>query len=139
MVRGCAVSKRYINVCNCDMFGVVNVYLDHLKFYQVLNNVIITVNSLELNVLRIQLQRPVHRLQSSIICCSKEQLEDMIIPKSFSLLTLSITYNFWANISINIITSNRYICRKRQILKFLGVKNHVVSFSLVIYTIEIRL
>ena len=32
MVLGCAVSRRYINVCNCDMFGVVNVYLDHLKF-----------------------------------------------------------------------------------------------------------
>ena len=22
----------YIYVCNCDVFGVVNVYLDHLKF-----------------------------------------------------------------------------------------------------------
>ena len=32
VVRGCAVSRRYINVCNCNMFGVVNVYLDHLKF-----------------------------------------------------------------------------------------------------------
>ena len=32
VVRGCAVSSRYINVCNCDMFSVVNVYLDHLKF-----------------------------------------------------------------------------------------------------------
>ena len=32
VVRGCAVSRRYINVCNCDMFSVVNVYLDHLKF-----------------------------------------------------------------------------------------------------------
>ena len=30
VVRGCAVS-RYINVCNCDMFSVVNVYYDHLK------------------------------------------------------------------------------------------------------------
>ena len=30
--RGCAVTRRYINVCNCDMFSVVNVYLDHLKF-----------------------------------------------------------------------------------------------------------
>ena len=56
-----------------------------------LNNVIITVDSLELNVMRIQLHRPVHRLQCSIICCSKEQFEDMIIPKSFRLLTLSIT------------------------------------------------
>ena len=32
VVRGCAVSRRYINVCNCDMFSVINVYLDHLKF-----------------------------------------------------------------------------------------------------------
>ena len=30
VVRG--VSRRYINGCNCDMFSVVNVYLDHLKF-----------------------------------------------------------------------------------------------------------
>ena len=32
VVRVCAVSRRYINACNCDMFSVVNVYLDHLKF-----------------------------------------------------------------------------------------------------------
>ena len=32
VVRGCGVSRRYINVCYCDMFSVVNVYLDHLKF-----------------------------------------------------------------------------------------------------------
>ena len=31
VVRGCAVSRGYINVCNCDMFSVVNVYHDHLK------------------------------------------------------------------------------------------------------------
>ena len=30
VVCGCAVSRRYINVCNCDMFSVVNVYHDHL-------------------------------------------------------------------------------------------------------------
>ena len=29
---GCAVSRRYIDVCYCDPFSVVNVYLDHLKF-----------------------------------------------------------------------------------------------------------
>ena len=29
---GCAVSRRYVDVCYCDMFSVVNVYLDHLKF-----------------------------------------------------------------------------------------------------------
>ena len=30
-VRGCGVSRRYIDVCYCDMFSVVNVYLDHLS------------------------------------------------------------------------------------------------------------
>ena len=29
---GCAVSRRYVDACYCDMFSVVNVYLDHLKF-----------------------------------------------------------------------------------------------------------
>ena len=36
VVRGCAVSRRYIHVCNYDfwliLFSVVNVYLDHFKF-----------------------------------------------------------------------------------------------------------
>ena len=32
VVRGCGVSRRYIDVCYCGMFCVVNVYLDHLKF-----------------------------------------------------------------------------------------------------------
>ena len=32
VVRGCAVSKRYVNVCKSDVFSVVNMYLDHLKF-----------------------------------------------------------------------------------------------------------
>ena len=32
VVCGCAVSRRYIDVCYCDMFSVVNVYLDHFKF-----------------------------------------------------------------------------------------------------------
>ena len=32
-VRGWTVSRRrYIDVCYCDMFSIVNVYLDHLKF-----------------------------------------------------------------------------------------------------------
>ena len=30
-VRGCAVSRRYTDICNCAMFSVVNVYLVHLK------------------------------------------------------------------------------------------------------------
>ena len=32
VMRECGVSRRYIDVCYCDMFSGVNVYLDHLKF-----------------------------------------------------------------------------------------------------------
>ena len=53
VVRGCAVSRRYIYVCNCDMFSIVNVYLDHLKFcvlliegMSVLVNVMLSLMSL---------------------------------------------------------------------------------------------
>ena len=35
VVCGYAVSRRYVYVCYCDMFSVVNVYHDHLKFYVV--------------------------------------------------------------------------------------------------------
>ena len=35
VVCGCDVSRRYVDVCYCDLFSVVNVYLDHLKFYVV--------------------------------------------------------------------------------------------------------
>ena len=32
VVRGCVVSKRYIHVFNSDVFSVVYMYYDHLKF-----------------------------------------------------------------------------------------------------------
>ena len=38
VVRGCGVSRRYIDVCYCDMFSVVNVYPDHLKLCAVCIN-----------------------------------------------------------------------------------------------------
>ena len=38
VVRGCGFSRRYIGVCYCDMFSIVNVYLDHLKFCDVFIN-----------------------------------------------------------------------------------------------------
>ena len=38
VVRGRAVSRRYIDVCNCYMISVVNVYLDHLKFCVMCSN-----------------------------------------------------------------------------------------------------
>ena len=30
VVCGCVASMRYINVCNCDMLSIVNVYLNQL-------------------------------------------------------------------------------------------------------------
>ena len=50
VVRGCAVSMRYIHVCNCDMFSVVNVYLEHLKVCVVCINVRRYVDGSECNV-----------------------------------------------------------------------------------------
>ena len=38
VVHGCAVSIKDINVCNSDMFSVVNMYLAQLKFYGVCIN-----------------------------------------------------------------------------------------------------
>ena len=38
VVCGCAVSRRYINVCDNDVFNVGNMYLDHSKFYVVCIN-----------------------------------------------------------------------------------------------------
>ena len=35
VVRGCAVSRRHINVFSCYMFSVVYVYHDHLKIFVV--------------------------------------------------------------------------------------------------------
>ena len=32
LVRGCAVSRSYINDCNSDVLSVVNMYVDHLNF-----------------------------------------------------------------------------------------------------------
>ena len=39
VMRGCGISRRYLDVCYCDMFCVVNVYLDHLKFCVVCINI----------------------------------------------------------------------------------------------------
>ena len=38
VVRGCAVSRRYINGCDGDAFSVGNMYIDYLKFYVVCIN-----------------------------------------------------------------------------------------------------
>ena len=58
VVRGCDVLKRYIHVCNCDMFSVVNVYLDHLMFCVVCINVRRYVCCRECNVVSDDVMNP---------------------------------------------------------------------------------
>ena len=58
LVRGCAVLRRYVNVCNCDMFSVVNVYLDHLKFCVVCINDQMYVCCSECNVVSDECNEP---------------------------------------------------------------------------------
>ena len=51
-VRRCGVSRRYIDVCYCDMFSVVDVYIDHLKFCVVcINRSIVEDMSVVVNVM----------------------------------------------------------------------------------------
>ena len=46
VMRVCAVSRRYIHLCNCDIFSVVITYLDHLKLCVVCNKQEIIVSEM---------------------------------------------------------------------------------------------
>ena len=63
VVRGCVVSRRYIDVCKCDMFSAVNVYLDH--------SVCINVCCGECYVVSEDCDEPTSRLVQPIVahCC----------------------------------------------------------------------
>ena len=71
VVRGCAVSRRYIDVCYCDMFSVFNVYLDHLKFCVVCVNGRRYVCSGECYVVSDECDEPTSCLVQPIVahCC----------------------------------------------------------------------
>ena len=71
VVRGCGVSRRYIDVCYCDMFSVVNVYLDHWKFCAVCNNSRRYVCCSECNVVSNECNEPTSCLVQPIgaHCC----------------------------------------------------------------------
>ena len=58
VVCGCAVSRRYIDVCYCDMFSVVYVYLDYLKFCVVCINSRMYVCCCECNVFSNECNEP---------------------------------------------------------------------------------
>ena len=58
VVRRCGVSMRYIDVCYCDMFSVVNVYLDHLNFCVLIVEVISVVVNVMLSLMSIMSPPP---------------------------------------------------------------------------------
>ena len=65
--RGCAVSRRYINVCNSYVFFfVINMYFDHLKFCVVCINGRRYVCCREYYVVSVECDEPTPR--SSIDC-----------------------------------------------------------------------
>ena len=66
VVRGCGASRRYIDVCYCDMFSVVNVYLDHLKFCVVCINSLRYVCCSECNVVSNECNEPTSSLVQPI-------------------------------------------------------------------------
>ena len=66
VVLGCAVSRRYINACNCDIFSVVNVCLDHWNFCVVFINGQRYVCYSECNVVSNECNEPTHCLVRSI-------------------------------------------------------------------------
>ena len=68
VVHGCTVSRRYINVCNCDMFSVVNVNIDHLIFYVVCINGRRYVGCSECNVFSNECNEPTPALCTLSAC-----------------------------------------------------------------------
>ena len=71
VVCGCGVTRRYVDVCYCDMFSVVNVYLDHLKFCVVYINSRRYVCCSECNVVSNECNEPTSCLVQPIgaHCC----------------------------------------------------------------------
>ena len=58
VVRGCGVSRRYIDVCYCDVFSVVNVYLDHLMLCVLIVEVMSVVVNVMLSLMSVMSPPP---------------------------------------------------------------------------------
>ena len=55
---GCGVSRRYIDVCYCDVFSVVNVYLDHLMLCVLIVEVMSVVVNVMLSLMSVMSPPP---------------------------------------------------------------------------------
>ena len=99
VVRGCGVSRRYIYVCYCDMFSVVNVYLNHLNFYVVCINSRRYVCCSECDVVSNECNEPptclfdfivsqnidVLALIETLLCCGDNDVLNEVLPSSYAI------------------------------------------------------
>ena len=71
VVHGCGVSRRYIDVLYCDVFSVVNAYLDHLRLCVVCINGRRYVCCGECYVVSVECDEPTSYLVKPILahCC----------------------------------------------------------------------
>ena len=88
VVRGCGISRRYIDVCYCDMFSVVNVYLDHMKFCVVCINSRRYVCCSECDVVSNECNEPISCLVQPISALGFLNCDDVcmcVVNKQFEL------------------------------------------------------
>ena len=131
VVRGCGVSRRYIDVCYCDMFSVVNVYLDHLKFCVVFINSRRYVCCSECNVVSNEYNEPTSCLAH---CCEVRgelgflNCDDVcmcVVNKQFELLEF-VSESVYVDLQydeISLIFTAGYVC-------LCGVSSPVVVLGL---------
>ena len=68
VVRGCDVSRRYIHVCNSDVFSVVNMYLDHSKLCVLMVDGKSVVMNVTLYLMIVMSPPPTYRCWSYVLC-----------------------------------------------------------------------
>ena len=144
LVRGCAVSRRYIHVCNCNMFSIVNVYIDYLKLCVVCINGRRYVGCSECNVVSNECNEPTHCLVQPIgthggeimyfgCVCFRGELGFLncdnicvcVVNKQFELL--DIVFDF---VYVDLQYDEMYLTFTAGSVSLSGVCSHVVVFGL---------
>ena len=144
VVRGCAVSRRYIHICYCDMFSVVHVYHDHMKFCVVCIDGQRYVCCSECNVVSTEYDEPTSCLVQPIgmhggevmyfVCvCFKGELgfrncDDIcmcVVNKQFELLEF-VFYSVYVDLQYDAIS----LTFSAGSVSLCCVCNHVVVFGL---------
>ena len=107
VVRRCAVSRMYVNICNSDVFSVVNMYLHHLKFCIVCINSRRYVCCSECYVVSNECNEPTH-----VLC-------DLSVRTVVKLCTLGILALGVSLVSLIVIISECVLVHNKfELLKF---------------------